>query len=461
MTGPAGYNRPMSEPHLPASSSTADAPTAIRSAAPSSARRRHLIGAASLIGAGCLPITARAQMRIDVSGVGATQIPIAIASFATEGRVPQDVADVVRGDLTRSGQFRLIDGAGTLSDTATPNFADLKGRGADAVATGSVARLADGRYDVRFRVHDVVRGNSLGGESFVAAEPDLRHAAHRIADWIHEKLTGERGIFSTRILFVSKQGPRYRLNVADWDGENIVSPLTSNEPIMSPAWSPDGARLAYVSFETRKPVVYVHQLASGQRKAVANFRGSNSAPAWSPDGRNLAVSLTREGLSQIFLIDAEGGGTPRRLTQSAGIDTEPCFAPDGRGLYFTSDRGGSPQIYRMSADGGDAARVTFGSNYNVSPRVSPDGRTLAFITRRDGRYLVAIKNLASGAEQLLSDAGREESPSFAPNGRWILFATESGGRDSLMAVTVDGRVKQRLSSTAGDIREPSWGPFSK
>ena len=424
-------------------------------------RRALLAAVAGSALAGALPRAAGAQMRIDVSGVGATQYPIAIAGFISEGKVPQDVADVLRADLTRSGAFRLIDPSVTLSDTATPDFADLKNRGADAVAGGSIARLADGRFDVRFRLHDVVRGTNLGGESFLAGEADLRYAAHRMADWIYEKLTGERGIFATRVLFVAKQGPRYRLNVADWDGENIVSPLTSTEPIMSPAWSPDGTRLAYVSFESRKPVVYVHMLANGQRKAVANFRGSNSAPAWSPDGRTLAVTLTREGLSQVFLINADGSGNPRRLTSSSGIDTEPAYSPDGRSLYFTSDRGGSPQIYRMPADGGDATRVTFGSPYNVSARPSPDGRSLAFITRREGRYLVAIKNLATGAEQLLSDAGREESPSFAPNGRWIMFATQSGGRDSLMAVTVDGRVKQRLSSNLGDIREPSWGPFTR
>jgi len=402
-----------------------------------------------------------AQMRIDVSGVGATQYPIAIASFASDGRVSQDVANVVRGDLARSGSFRVIDPQATMSDTSPVNFPDIRARGADSILAGSVSRLADGRYDIRFRLSDAVRQNAIGGESLVVSESDLRYGAHRVADWVYEKITGEKGIFSTRIAFVSKQGSRYRLNVADWDGENVVSPLNSSEPIISPSWSPDGSRLAYVSFELKKPVIYVHTLSSGQRKAVANFKGSNSAPAWSPDGRTLAVTLTQDGLSQIYLIGSDGSGPPRRLTSSSGIDTEPVFAADGKSLYFTSDRGGSPQIYRISLGGGDATRVTFGSSYNVSPRISPDGKLLAYVTRREGRFLVAMRDLAGGSETILSDAGREESPSFAPNGRWVMYATQVGGRDSLVAASVDGRIKQRLTSNAGDIREPTWGPFAK
>jgi TolB protein len=409
--------------------------------------------------AAAVPLPAAAQMSIDVSGVGATQLPIAIAGFATDARVPQDVAAVVRSDLARSGAFRVIDPAQTVSDTAPVDFAGLRTRGAETFVAGSVARLADGRYDVRYRLYDAVKQTPIAGESVVAPEADLRLAGHRIADAIHEKLTGVKGVFSTRIAFVGKQGNRYRLNVADWDGENVQSPLVSPEPIISPSWSPDGGRLAYVSFEQRKPVVYVHTLATGQRVAVANFKGSNSAPAWSPDGRTLAVALTLNGLSQIYLINAADGANARRLTTSNAIDTEPVFSPDGKTLYFTSDRGGSPQIYRMPVSGGDATRVTFGSSYNVSPRVSPDGRSLAFLTRRDGRFFVGLKNLAGGNETVLTDGGQEESPSFAPNGRWIMYATQQGGRDTLMAISIDGRVKQRLSSSLGDIREPSWGPF--
>jgi TolB protein len=402
-----------------------------------------------------------AQMRIDVSGVGATQLPIAIAGFASDGRVPQDVAAVVRSDLARSGAFRLVDPQITLSDTAPVDFASIRTRGAETFVAGSIARLADGRYDVRYRLYDAVKQTSIAGESLVAPEPDLRLAGHRIADAIYEKLTGEKGVFSTRIAFVSKQSGRYRLNVADWDGENVQSPLVSPEPIISPSWSPEGGRIAYVSFEQKKPVVYVHTLATGARVAVANFKGSNSAPAWSPDGRTLAVALTLNGLSQIYLINAADGSNSRRLTTSNAIDTEPVFSPDGKTLFFTSDRGGSPQVYRMSVGGGDATRVTFGSSYNVSPRVSPDGRSIAFLTRRDGRFFVGLKDLASGNETVLTDSGQEESPSFAPNGRWIMYATTQGGRDSLMATSVDGRVKQRLSSSLGDIREPAWGPYAR
>jgi TolB protein len=408
-----------------------------------------------------LSLSCAAQMRIDVSGVGASQIPIAIASFAQDVRAKTDLAHVVRSDLTRSGAFRVLELPQTLSETASVDFPGLRSRGADTVLTGSVMRLADGRFDIRYRLYDVVRQQAMVGSALVASEPDLRLAGHRIADALYERLTGEKGIFSTRIAFVTKQAGRYRLNVADWDGENVQSPLVSSEPIISPSWSPDGTRIAYVSFEQRKPVVYVHTLSTGARTAVANFKGSNSAPAWSPDGRTLAVALTLQGLSQIYLINAADGSNMRRLTSSSAIDTEPVFAPDGRTLYFTSDRGGAPQIYRMAIQGGETARVSFGSGYNVSPRISPDGRLLAYLTRREGRFHIAIKDLQGGPETLLTEGGQEESPSFAPNGRWVLYTNAQGGRDSLMAISIDGRIKQRLSTAQGDIREPAWGPFQK
>lgn len=416
--------------------------------------------AAACILASGIGQAARAQeMHLDVSGVGATQYPIAIGAFEDDGTAPEDISAVIRGDLAASGMFRIIESGSTISDSATPDYATLRSQGADAVVGGALGRLADGRYDIRYRLSDVVRQRSLGGESIVAGTSDLRYAGHRAADFIFEKLTGQKGIFSTRIAFITKQGGRYRLKIADWDGRNEQTSLTSPEPIISPSWSPDGGRLAYVSFESKKPVVYVHTLSTGQRRAVANFKGSNSAPAWSPDGGTLAVALTRDGLSQIYLLPADGSGEPQRLVSSSGIDTEPFYSPDGKWIYFTSDRGGSPQIYRVAAGGGAVSRVTFEGSYNVSPRISPDGRKLAFISRDEGRFYVTLKDLASGTETRLSDRGQEESPSFSPNGLWVMYATRTRGRDMLMAASTDGRVKQRMSSELGDIREPTWGPF--
>ena len=403
---------------------------------------------------------ANGQMRIDVSGVGANQVPIAIANFGGQGKPQPAVDAVIRSDLARSGMFRIIDVTESLTETSSLDLGSFRNRGADSALVGSVNRTAAGRFDVRYKLVDTVRQSVLVEEALLAAEGDSRLAGHRIADTIYEKLTGIKGIFSTRIAFVTKQGSRYKLNVADWDGQNVQTALNSGEPIISPAWSPDGTRLAYVSFEARKPVVYVHSLASGQRKAVAEFRGSNSAPAWSPDGSQLAVTLTRDGGSQIYLISSNGGES-KRITQSSGIDTEPVYSPDGNAIYFTSDRGGSPQIYRMNVADGAASRVTFGSTYNVSPRISPDGRQLAYVTRRDGKFFVAIKEVDSGTETLLTDSGREESPSFSPNGRWVMYSTQAGGGEYLMAVTTDGRIKQRLTSSSGDIREPAWGPYPK
>ncbi len=371
------------------------------------------------------------------------------------------MAGIVQADLERSGQFRGVDASGVaLDETSRPDVALWKQKNADSLVTGSIARLPDGRFDVRFRLWDVVRSQDLGGQSYVVAQGDLRLVAHRIADYVYEKLTGERGVFSTRIVYVTKSGSRYSLWVADADGENAQAALSSPEPIISPAWSPTGGQIAYVSFESRKPVVYVHDVATGKRRLIANFRGSNSAPAWSPDGRTLAVTLSRDGNSQLYTIDANGGEA-RRLMQSSGIDTEPVYSVDGRSIYFVSDRGGAPQIYKVASSGGSAERVTFTGNYSISPSLSPDGRWLAYISRTGGGFKLQVMDLASGAVQSVTDTTADESPSFAPNSRLIVYATQQQGREALMTTTLDGKIKARLAGQGGDIREPGWGPFQK
>ncbi len=407
--------------------------------------------------------SAQAQFRVEVSGVGLTQLPIAVAAFRGDDAAPQKIAAIVRADLERSGQFRSIDTAGSVIDEiARPDPSIWRQKGADSLVTGSVTRLADGRYDVRYRLWDVVKaqGQDLGAQSFPVPAGDLRLAAHRISDIIYEKLTGEKGVFSTRITYVTKTARGYNLWVADADGENAQAALTSLQPIISPAWSPKGDQLAYVSFESRKPVVYTQDLESMKRRLIANFRGSNSAPTWSPDGRMLAVTLSRDGGSQLYTIDANGG-EPRRLLQSTGIDTEPVFSPDGKNIYFVSDRGGAPQIYRTTSTGGAVERVTFTGGYNISPAISPDGRWLAYISRINGAFKLHVMELASGTASAITDTTDDESPSFAPNGRLIVYATQQQGKEALMTTTLDGKIKARLGGQGGDIREPDWGPFQK
>lgn len=403
---------------------------------------------------------AHAQLRVEISGVGATQFPIAIAGFADENLAPSQVSTIIKADLTRSGYFKVIDAGVTISENTPIGFSDWKSRGASALVVGSVQRMADGRYDVRYKLLDVARGAQLSSMAMATQTQSLRLASHKIADDIYEKLLGIKGIFATRIAYVTKSGRTYRLQVADADGEDTHDALTSNEPIISPTWSPDGTKVAYVSFENKKPVIYVQNLVTRQRTMVANFKGNNSAPSWSPDGNRLAIALSRDGLTQVYVINADGSGV-RRLTNSGGIDTEPQFSPDGQSIYFTSDRSGGPQIYRMSANGGDAQRVTFNGNYNISPRISPDGKTLAYISRREGRFQLYSLDLGNGQELRLSDTTRDESPSFSANGKYIMYATTSGRGRSLEVVSTDGLVKQRLTTQAGDIREPTWGPFMK
>lgn len=424
-----------------------------------SLHRRHFCAAGAALVA--VP-SAFAQFKVEIAGVGATQLPIAVAKFRDEDRSGQAISAIIRADLERSGAFRIVDNSAALDETSQPSMGEWRSRAADALAAGSVARLADGRFDIRFKLWDVVKGSELGGQSNAVEAGDLRLAAHRIADFIYEKLTGEKGVFSTRIAYVARVGPRHTLRVADADGENGQVALNSSQPIISPSWSPNGKELAYVSFERQKAVVFVHTVATGERRAIADFRGSNSAPAWSPDGQYLAVTLSRDGGSQLFFIGRDGSN-PRRITTSQAIDTEAQFSADGRYLYFTSDRGGAPQVYRMSVSGGRVERITFSGGYNISPAVSPDGRTLAYIARSGNAFRLSTLDLSSpGAQPVpITDTPDDEHPSFAPNGRLLIYATRAQGRSVLMTTTLDGKIKARLPSQTADLREPVWGPFGR
>jgi TolB protein len=413
-----------------------------------------------LFSASLLMGTAHAQLRVEIAGVGSNQIPVAVAAFADESVAPEQVSAIIRADLERSGVFKIIDARQTISDSASVDLSAFKASGADALVVGSVQKMPDGRLQVRYKLHDTVKQTTISQLSDAVSTRNTRLEAHRIADDVYEKLTGVRGIFSTRITYVKEDraGRDYKLVVADADGEGEQIAAHGKEPIISPSWSPDGSKVAYVSFELRKPVIYVQNLVTGQRSVIANEKGNNSAPAWSPDGSKLALALSKTGNTQVFIVNADGSGM-RRLTTSNGIDTEPRFSADGQSVYFTSDRSGGPQIYKMSVGGGQATRVTFNGSYNISPRLSPDGKTLAWVSQRDGGFSLYAMDLASGQEQRLADGATE--PSFSPNGKYIMYATRGGGRVALAVVSVDGRIKQRLSTQAGNIREPSWGPFMK
>jgi TolB protein len=407
----------------------------------------------------CLPFSVSAALDIEIIGGAAQQIPIAIVPFTQASTQKEDVSLIVSADLRRSGLFRLLEtrGVATLprepAEVKYPEWAALQAQG---LVVGKVEPVAGGRLKVSFHLLDVLKQTPMAALEYDITPNQLRQTAHKIADVIYQKFTGEPGVFSTRIAYVLKNGNRYSLVVADADGYGPQTVLSSTESIISPSWSPDGTRLAYVSFEKKKPVIFVQSLTTGQRTVLANYKGNNSAPSWSPDGRRLAIVLTQGANSQIHLINADGTGL-QQLSRSRGIDTEPQWSPDGKWIYFTSDRGGSPQIYRMSVLGGEASRVTFDGSYNVSPRLSPNGKQLAFIRRESGKFQLAIQDLGTSQVQVLSESAQDESPSFAPNGKLLMYATTINNRGVLSVVSSDGRIKQRLSE-GGDVREPAWNP---
>lgn len=404
-----------------------------------------------------------AVLTIEITKGLASGMPIAIVPFGGEDALPQALSGIIDADLTRSGRFNSIAKKDFLARPRSGDSIDYKDWRlikAEALVIGSVQARGD-KFAVEMQLHNVFTQERLVKVSFLVEKSLLRTVAHQISDIVYEKLTGERGAFNTRIAYISKEGPRrnatYKLLVADSDGVNARAIVVSQEPLMSPAWSPDATRLAYVSFEEQRSIVYIQNLVDGKRIKVAESKGINSAPAWSPDGTRLAVVLSKDGNPDIYVYHL-GDRSLQRLTNNPAIDTEPAWAPSGRELVFTSDRGGRPQIYRMGADGSGARRVTFEGDYNARASFAPDGKSLTLVTGGRGEYHTAIFHLQDAALQVLTDTGLDESPTFAPNGRIILYATRVQGRGVLATVSADGLVRQVLKSSDGDIREPAWSP---
>lgn len=443
---------------------------------------RKLIAAAVLAGTWIWAGSAQALLEIHISGGTEGGIPIAIVPFewAGSGPVPADVSAIVANDLRGSGRFELKPKSDFLE---TPhhgnevNFEKWRAIGVDNLVVGRVQPTANGSYLVQFQLFDIYKPGAvapdqpayklkqLAGYNLPTPANRLRSTAHFISDIIYEALTGDPGAFSTRMAYVTATGEaksqRYRLMVADYDGHNEFEVIGSPQPIMSPSWSPDGRSLAYVSFEGGQPAIYVHDLKTASARKMAAFRGINGAPAWSPDGRKLALTLSRDdpGNPEIYVMEL-GSGKLRRVTYNRAIDTEPTWSPDGANLLFTSDRSGGPQIYRVPAAGGRAERLTFEGNYNARPQLSPDGERLAMVHSNGNGFRIGVLELDSGTLQVVTEGPLDESPTFAPNGSMILYATGHRAQGELAAVSVDGRVRQRLRLQRGEVREPSWGPFT-
>ncbi|RME34702.1 MAG: Tol-Pal system beta propeller repeat protein TolB [Gammaproteobacteria bacterium] len=413
---------------------------------------------------------AHAVLTVRITQGVESALPIAIVPFAAppSGPLPLELAEVVMSDLAGTGRFAPMaveDLPARPHDFEAINFADWRLLGMENLLIGRIEDSPTGGYEVQFRLVDVYKGSQLLGYRVHAGRGDLRLAAHRISDMVYEKLTGERGAFSTRIAYVevirdAGGQKRHMLKIADSDGANDRVLVESPEPLLSPAWTPDGEKIAYVSFEGRKSAIYLQELRSGQRRKLADYPGLNSAPAFSPDGRYLAMTLSKDGNPDIYLLNLDSGRL-QRMTSNPAIDTEPAWSPDGHTLAFTSDRGGSPQIYKVDALGGRPQRVSFKGGYNARPRYAPDGRHLAMVHGGPRGYQIAVLDLESGELTTLTDGPLDESPSYAPNGSMIIYATGGTGGSELAAVSADGRVRKRLGLQEGEVREPAWGPFRR
>lgn len=415
---------------------------------------------ALLVSFSLMPVVSQAELTIEITKGVESAMPVAVVPFS--GGAPVNIAEVVNADLARSGYFKLMAEQNMPSKPSTPteiDFNSWKGLGQEYMVIGQVQPAGDG-YSIQFYLFNVATGEQMLGYRIAPKAQDLRRAAHYISDQVFEKLTGIKGMFSGRIAYITSTGDSkktYTLQVADADGFNPQTIASSPEPLMSPAWSPDGSKVAYVSFENKSSQVYIQTLATGERQMVSGSRGINGAPSWSPDGTRLALTLSKDGNPDIYVLDVAGRKL-RRLTNNSAIDTEASWSPDGQHIVFTSDRGGKPQLYLVSSSGGGEQRLTFDGTYNARGVFSPDGKMIALVHASGGSYRIAVLDMATRSINVLTDGPLDESPSFSPNGSMILYASDKGGRQQLEAVSTDGRTSQRLGVQHGGVRDPAWSP---
>ncbi len=412
---------------------------------------------------------ARAELEIEITRGADDALPIAIVPFGGETAAGNDaLADIVRDDLERSGRFKPL-AYEKLPVRPTSGgdvlYNEWKGINSNFLLVGSVTTTADKRHEIRFELFSLDRQTRLLGEKLTVPAEKWRDAAHFISDKIFEKITGVKGAFSTRILYVNQYPEggklRYRLELADADGHRPLSILDSPEPILSPSWSSTGKQIAYVSFENRRPAIFIQTIGTRERRKLASFPGLNGAPAWSPDDKRMALTLSRDGNPEIYIMDIDSQALTR-MTNHSAIDTEPRWTPDGKSLIFTSDRGGSAQIYRLDVADKSVKRLTFDGNFNARADISADGRYLAFVHRERGQqFQIAVQDLQSGVMTVITQTPLDESPSFSPNGLQLVYATRKGKYGELGIASVDGRFQVRLPARLGEVREPSWSPFLK
>lgn len=401
----------------------------------------------------------QAELTIDITENSDSGIPIAVVPFSSSA-TPVDVSSVVNADLARSGYFKMLASQNMPSHPTSGsaiNFPEWQAINQNYLVVGQVNSGVGNQYNVQFQLLDVMKNAQMLGYQMNSSAADLRTTAHHISDLIFEKITGKKGAFSGRIAYVTNASGQSQLQVADADGFNPQTITTSKEPLMSPSWSPDKSKMAYVSFEKKTAAIYVQILGTGQRKRVAEFAGINGAPSWSPDGNRLALTLSKDGSPDIYTLNL-GTGALNKLTKSYSIDTEPVWSPDGNNIVFTSDRGGKPQLYIVPSSGGGEKRLTFSGDYNARASFSPDGKSIAMVHGNGGDYRIGVMDIGSRSINVLTSGPADESPSFAPNGSMILFASKKGGNSFLSAVSLDGKMQQRLGLNSGEVREPAWSP---